>query len=412
MWTRRDLLKAGAASSVLAALPGAGLAASRPASGPRYVVIVFLRGGMDTVYTMDPKTRAQVAPGVDVPYEPTDIIDAGAYPLGPHFKQLSKWAPKMSLVRGIQVRTANHESGALQVLRLKTAVSRRMPGILDIIGQRRHGQPLASVSIGRLSSLEHSPSGFATPTFESKNTILDTIDGLGRDDFDAVAKAYRAHLARVEKWAPSGERVHTLDHLDQVTKLFTKLPEVSRFEPEKWSERGGRQALARDLQRTLWLIENDLTRGVYLKIFLDWDSHFRNASKQTGATKDFTFVFNKFLEQLHTRSNAHGNLADNTLLVAGSELGRFPMLNGNLGKDHFPEAGYLAMGAGIKQGHAFGPTGRMMEGGQVSLTTGMPEAGGTHLVLDDLGTTLLHLTGYDPTVYGYRGRRMRFLEAT
>jgi hypothetical protein len=46
------------------------------------------------------------------------------------------------------------------------------------------------------------------------------------------------------------------------------------------------------------------------------------------------------------------------------------------------------------------------------MATGMPEAGATHLALDDLGTTLLHMTGYDPTMYGYRGRRMRFLEAT
>lgn len=408
MLNRRDAMKLGL-GAWLATGVGPALAASGP-KRPRYFLNVLLRGGMDGIYTLDPKVRSQVAAKVDLPYAPDGIIDAGPLQFGPHFKQLVPWAKKMAVLRGVQVRTANHESGALQMLRMKTAVSRNMPGLLDIIGEARSGQPLASVTLGRTSSLEHSPAGFVSPSFGAKHAIFDEIDHLSAGDYDAVAKAFRGHLARAEGWASSFGEQQTRAHLQQVAALFTRLPTVPKFKPVEWSKRPKRQKLAVDLQRTLWLIENDLTRGVYVKVFFDWDSHFRNAAKQTTANLDFTFVFSRFLTELSKRSNTHGKLMDNTLLVTGSELGRFPVLNGNAGKDHFPETNLIFMGAGIRPG-SYVPTGELLEGTKVNLTTGKPDASGTYVVLDDVGTTLLSLAGIDPQRHGYRGRRLRFLEA-
>jgi hypothetical protein len=86
-------------------------------------------------------------------------------------------------------------------------------------------------------------------------------------------------------------------------------------------------------------------------------------------------------------------------------------VNSNLGKDHFPESSFLFYGSGIAAGRAFVPTGRRMEGLAVSAKTGLPgDAGAEHLVLDDIGTTLLHIHGLRPDTYGYRGRRLNFLE--
>jgi hypothetical protein len=47
----------------------------------------------------------------------------------------------------------------------------------------------------------------------------------------------------------------------------------------------------------------------------------------------------------------------------------------------------------------------------VSPRTGLEAPSGTHaVVLDDVGTTLLHLGGVaDPKVYGYEGRVLEFL---
>jgi uncharacterized protein (DUF1501 family) len=395
-----------------AGVPWAAPAGARrnPIVGPRYVVVLFLRGGMDGVYTTDPKTRAEVAAKVDVPYNANEIVDAGGLQFGPHYAKMKRWAGKMAVLHGVQVRTANHESGAMQMLRMKTAVTANMPGILDVIGQERE-QPLASVTMGTTSSLEHSPGGFGGPTADSENTIVDALDDLKQEDLDVLARTYRRHLERSPRWATSAAAVRTRDHLEQAAALFEKLKTTKPFAAENWA---GRDGLGRDLQRTLWFLENDLTRGVFVKVFFDWDSHYNNARKQTSANLGFVEVIDRFFEELQQRRNAGGTLADQTMLVIGSELGRFPLLNTNLGKDHFPETTLTFLGPNINtadgKGARFVPTGRMMEGLKVSLKTGQPDKNGTEIFLDDVGATMLHAVGMNPALYGYRGRRLTFLE--
>lgn len=385
---------------------------SQPASRPRYLVQIFLRGGIDAIYTFDPKTRTEVAPGVDVPYSPNSIVDAGPHQFGPHFKQLARWGDRLTIVRGVQVSTANHESGALQMLRMKTGVSRNMPSLLDVAGTARQGQPLAGITLGRTSSLEHSPSGVVAPTTRSNDNIVERLDRLSSSDFDTLAKAYRAHVESVKAWPASHQRKHSLQHLSDVANLFARLADVPKFRKRTTSGQGGDPAkIAEDLERTLWLLEHDLTSGVYLKVFLDWDSHFHNARKQRQASGLFVPMLDQFFESLATRSNEHGLLSDNTLVVIGSELGRFPRLNGNRGKDHFPETGLLFFGAGVVAGQAFGPTSSLLEGRKLNLATGAPDAAGSHLTLNDVGATLLHIMGVEPSRHGYRGRILRFLEA-
>lgn len=411
-WTRRGFLsQAGALMCAATGLRGAPALARSPGplKGPRYFVVVFLRGGMDGVYTVDPKLRSQVSPGVDVPYSANEIIDTGSLIFGPHFKGLKDWASQMSVVHGVQVKTANHETGAEQMLRLRTGVSPNMPSILDIIGQHRE-QPLASVTIGKTSSAESTAGTLGGSTTENKRTVLDLADKLTPDEAHLLSKVYDSHLQKVPAWQSSDDAQHTRDHLRQASAFFDRLRTAPVFEPTRWSERSKRQAIAKDFQRTLWMLENDMTRTVYLKVFLDWDSHFANANKQTGATKTFTFLLDRFLSELDSRSNQFGRLSEQTAIVMGSELGRFPIINSNLGKDHFPEAPYLFMGPGFSKGHTFGATGTMMEGLKVSLSTGQPDKAGSHLALDDIGTTLLHMAGVNPRVYGYRGRRLRFIE--
>jgi uncharacterized protein (DUF1501 family) len=102
------------------------------------------------------------------------------------------------------------------------------------------------------------------------------------------------------------------------------------------------------------------------------------------------------------------------VVVVGSELGRFPVLNTNEGKDHWPETSFMIMGPGINtgggKGASFGTTGTFMEGKKMNKTTGKPDEAGSHVRIDDVGTTLLGIAGFKPEVYGYQGERLRFLE--
>lgn len=69
-----------------------------PATGdPRYFFQIMLGGGIDAIYSFDPKERSEVEPRVDVPFASKDIVTVGNVRLGPHVRDL---APRDGADRG------------------------------------------------------------------------------------------------------------------------------------------------------------------------------------------------------------------------------------------------------------------------------------------------------------------------
>jgi len=426
MWTRRDIVKLGLLGWAFSqGLSSRALGASPRSSPrrPRYYVIVNLTGGVDSVYTTDPKLRAEVEPWVDVPYGPERIVTRGNLRLGPHLAPL-KDCRRMAILNGVQLGTANHDTGLHQVVRLRTQVKARMPLILDIIGAHRDGQPLSTLTLGS-AGLEFYSAGWfgllpgqiprgldAAP----KEDLFEEIEQSAPGDLERLAAVLRRQAGRLREGGDR-ERGLTASNLDQVATLLGRMPHLPPFRPEIWSEDEDAQAIAVQLQRVLWTLENDLTSGVQLAIGQQWDTHWANARIQESSSGHFMPPFARFLQELEKRRNAHGTLVDNTVVVAGSELGRLPRLNTDLGKDHLSQAPYLFFGASIDpggaRGEAFGRTSSRMEGLPISLMTGRDVAQGGHVpLLDDVGTTLLSIAGIDPAMYGYDGQLLRFLVAS
>src|SRR5262249_3701976 len=137
------------------------------------------------------------------------------------------------------------------------------------------------------------------------------------------------------------------------------------FQPQTWvtdsdadasSSENTPSVQARDFQRALWLLQHDLTKCVSLGSFgPGWDTHNNNLEMQARASGTFFPIFARFLEELHTQRNRYGVLAEQTMVVCGSELGRFPVMNDYLGKDHWPEAPYLFFGPSIVTTRQRGP---------------------------------------------------------
>jgi uncharacterized protein (DUF1501 family) len=373
---------------------------TRPAAGdPRYFFQIMLGGGIDAIYSFDPKERAEVEPRVDVPYASKEIVTAGNVRLGPHVRDLAPWADRFTIVRGVSTRSAAHIPAMAQLIggKLGRAAYEVNPTLCELIGVRRDSQAVAAIAVGGATD-------GVGPRELSHPTMMQLL-ALAPEELAACARVLevrRRDLAR----GPAGERLATtLDALDDTLRLLGRLEGLPRpdFFKEDWSGKGGMgRMFSMAFQMTLWLFEHDLAKSVRM-FFRRWDTHFHNTQNQTKESLAFFPALARFLRELEAR-----RLLDATLVMMGSELGRYPELNPAQGKHHLPEASFVLMGKRLRPG-VFGATGRRMEALPVDLRTGRPTRGGAMIDLDDLGATVLAAAGIDPARTGYHGRPLGVL---
>jgi len=373
-------------------------------------VQLLLSGGPDPVYTLDPKEGSEVAEGIDLPKN-NIIKSAGNTRLGEHFASLEKYLDRMSVLKGVQVGTANHDTGIKQFTRLKTRATDRMPSILDIVGSARDTQALGVVNLGTLFRTGHSPKFFGTsdPFYYGPDDVF-SVASKYKSDGPALAEQLRREAAGLLAGAKSvkalarPDRV-TVDNLLQTAEFLSRMPNVPEFRPGRLHADYSQQSMSDSLDRTMWLIKNDLTRCVHADLgLLGWDTHIQNESRQRNMSTAFASSFSRFLAALASQSNAHGNLLDNTLVIVGADIGRFPKLNAMDGKDHLPQTNFFFAGHGIAGGTSNGHTDEMMKAVPMSFKTGKADSPGQIPLVDDIGTTVLRTCGFDPEQYGYAGR--------
>jgi hypothetical protein len=365
-----------------------------PGKRPRYLLQFMLSGGIDPIFTTDPRRKGDVESGIDVPYEPASIHDTPHSPLGPHLASFAPVIARIALVSGVRLDTANHHTGQAQFRRLRTQSQIAMPTAHEIWGSLRdpaHGPPLAMVENDWLKG------------------TCDFVLDQGAGDLRALADALEGH-ARRHSSTSRGEA--TLGTYTQTAGLLRRVAASPRWKATEWSHDADQQFESLPFQRLLWLMENDAAAAYFVNVggpSEPWDSHYLNEKRQERCSQIIFPMMARFIAELGRRRNAFGNLFDQTLLVIGSEIGRFPRLNDLAGKDHFPETPFMLLGGCVAPGR-YGTIGRQMESLRVSARDGTASASGIELRLDDIGTTVMHLGGVaDPSVYGYRGRVLEFL---
>ncbi|MEJ7599665.1 MAG: DUF1501 domain-containing protein [Kofleriaceae bacterium] len=421
MSTRRDFVKLALGTGAWLAGTSLGCgnrreprpqAVATPSQQPRYWVSMLLSGGHDTLYTTDPKLDGDVDRIVTLPKENT-VVSAGELRFGPHFAPLARWGSELTVLNGIQVRTVNHDTGQKQFFDLKTNIVDSMPSALDIIATRRQGQPLGVAYINLSSRTMHSPAYFGTADqfYFGGGDVFDQVALAKPDELKTLAKVYRDKAATLGRTGAGWrEAEQTSIHLKEASDFFTRVAEVPAMVPTERSTDYVAQSMGESIERALWLIENDLCCGIVLDLgLLGWDTHIRNEMKQAEMNGHFVRMFDDYMTELRARKNQHGVLADRTVTLVGSELGRFPHQNDMLGKDHLPQTSFMITGPGIRRGKSFGRTGKRMEGLPISYRNGDPAESGRVPFLDDVGATMLHLAGIDPERYGYSGKVCEFL---
>jgi uncharacterized protein (DUF1501 family) len=128
-----------------------------------------------------------------------------------------------------------------------------------------------------------------------------------------------------------------------------------------------------------------------------WDTHTDN---DDGQSANFENLFSNLVDLMDKLSAAPGHvapsLADETLVVVLSEMGRTPQLNTNDGKDHWPYTSAMLVGPRITGNRVVGAFDHYYYGRRIDRATGEVSDQGHDLNVEELGATLLLAAGIDP----------------
>ncbi len=148
-----------------------------------------------------------------------------------------------------------------------------------------------------------------------------------------------------------------------------------------------------------------LSRGVSRCVTLSfshagWDTHIYNDLYQS---QNFEMLFSglqSLMQKLAGQpGGAGGTLADETVVVVLSEMGRTPRLNAGQGKDHWPYTSMMLVGPGFTADRVVGAYDSLYYGYPLDLATAEIDEAGANLSSDVVGATLLALAGVESETY-------------
>ena len=131
-----------------------------------------------------------------------------------------------------------------------------------------------------------------------------------------------------------------------------------------------------------------------------WDTHGDNDEGQSELWESLFNNLNQLMRMLDSTPGRYSpTLADETVVVVLSEMGRSPYMNSSSGKDHWPYTSAMIVGPGI--------TGDRMVGGwrdgfkpePIDFASGEQDSGGAIITAESVGATLLALADIDPGDY-------------
>lgn len=168
------------------------------------------------------------------------------------------------------------------------------------------------------------------------------------DDRNALRISLNQRYAARRRPEVSQASEHVFEMAAQLKKR------LDLFDPAKLSAEDIERYGTHDLGRHTLVARRMLEAGVrFVKVTsYGWDTHGDNFNGHLSLVPKFDQAFAAIIEDLAERS-----MLDRVLVIAMSEFGRTPRINGHIGRDHWPEAWSLAMaGCGIRRGVVVGKT--------------------------------------------------------
>jgi Protein of unknown function (DUF1501) len=346
-------------------------AAARPATAKR-VIYLYMAGGMSHLDTLDPKPNTEVAGPVRAIKSSLDGEQVSEY-----LPRLAECLHLGTVVRSMTSTQGAHEQGNYLMHTSYNLVGTiRHPGMggwLDHLQGGGHPSLPNHVYIGYDSRhpgagflpARHAPLFVSNPENGLTNVVRPKELSAARQSArlalaDELDAAFRATYdqAPVRAYADAYDRALSL----MASKDLAAFDLTQ--EAEEVRKRYGQDQLGQGCLLARRLVE----RGVrYVEVGINgWDTHVANFVRTPELAESLDRALAALLKDLH----ALGLLKD-TLVVLATEFGRTPVINQNLGRDHYPQAFSCALfGGGIKAGNVHGKTtadGSAVEGDKVKI---------------------------------------------
>ena len=359
-WSRRQILGAAAGCAGAAGL-GTLL---RPAMAEelkrkqRQVLFIWIDGGMSQLESWDPKPNTVF--GGPFRSIPTSVPGVHLSELMPRTAQIMH---HLAILRSVHTQDNSHSAGVARIQRgdpKNRGVTYPYFGsaVAKLLGPGESGLPPYVWIKPGSGGFIHSDAGFIGPKYGAvafgdgkppENLLapdsLNTADADERRLLQAAANERYAQHRRSEM----GEATSYVYEVARTLMKRQDLFDTSKFEP-KDVERYGTHEFGRHMLQARKMLEAGVT---FVKVnSYGWDTHGDNFNGHLSLMPKFDQAFAAMIEDLGDRS-----MLDNVLVIAMSEFGRTPRINGHIGRDHWPEAWSIAMaGCGLKRGVTVGQT--------------------------------------------------------
>ena len=361
--SRRQWLGSTAAASGALAVGGLGglvspAVAEQLAAKDKQVLFIWIDGGMSQYESWDPKPGTQFGG----PYRPIQTSLPGVQ-ICELMPRSAKVMHHLALVRNMCTQDNSHSAGVPRIQRgdpKDRGVVYPFFGsaVAKLMGSGKSGlPPYVSIKPGS-GGFFYQDAGFLGPQFGA----LAFGDGKPPENLlrpesiteadDLARNALRARLNK--RYAERRRKENSNAHAAVYDMAATLMKRQDLFDATKLSPTDIQRYGTHEFGRHMLLARNMLEAGVrFVKVTsYGWDTHGDNFLGHQSLMPRFDQAFASIIEDLHTRG-----MMDNVLVIAMSEFGRTPRINGHIGRDHWPECWSLALaGCGLKKGTVVGKT--------------------------------------------------------
>ena len=332
------------------------VAAQLPAPKAKACILLWMNGGPSHLDTFDPKPGA--ATGGPFKAIKTRVPEIE---ICEHFPQVADQANHLAIIRGMTSKEGNHQRAQYLMhtgyAPNPTIIHPSMGGwVSEELGDPKSDLPsfvsISGPSIGAgFLGVQHGPFVVQNPTQPPQNSVYARNVNVTR--FQQRQSALDMLESQFAAETGDGKVKGRRDVYTKAVRMMHS-PRLKAFDLTEEAEAVKKAYGDNNFGRGCLMARRLVESGVkFVEVVQDgWDTHQDNFGRTTKLMNTVDPAMANLLKDLEERK-----LLDSTLVIWMGEFGRTPRINGNEGRDHYPQAWNAVLaGGGVRGGITYGQT--------------------------------------------------------